>query len=45
MEVLLYEAVDDRRLPRRSMEIGIRIPLFLELPDLDDTFGPLIQQV
>ena len=42
--VLLDEALDYRRLPRRSMEIGIRIPLFLELADLDDAFGPLIQQ-
>ena len=26
------------------MEIGIRILLFLELADLDDAFGPFIQQ-
>jgi len=26
------------------MEIGIRIFLFLNLPDLDDAFGPLIQK-
>jgi hypothetical protein len=26
------------------MEIGIRILLFLEIADLDDAFGPLIQQ-
>jgi hypothetical protein len=26
------------------MEIGIRIPLFLKLADLNDAFGPLVQQ-
>jgi hypothetical protein len=26
------------------MEIGIRILLFLDLPDLDDAFGPFVQQ-
>jgi hypothetical protein len=40
----LYEALDYRRLPRRGMEISIRILLFLELADLDDAFGPFIQQ-
>ena len=42
--ILLDEAFDYRRLTRRSMEIGIRIPLFLKLADLYDAFGPLIQQ-
>ena len=42
--VLLYEAFDYRRLPRRGMEIGIRILFFLEFADLDDAFGPFIQQ-
>jgi hypothetical protein len=40
----LYETLDYRRFPRRGMKIGIRIPLFLNLADLNDTFGPLIQQ-
>src|SRR5437016_14519326 len=39
---LLYEALDYRRLPRRGMEIGTRILLFLELADLDDAFRPFI---
>src|SRR5678809_1572081 len=42
--VLLHKAFDDRRLPRRGMEIGTRIFLFLDLADFDDTLGPLIQQ-
>src|SRR5438309_173221 len=42
--VLLYEALDYRRLPRLGMEIGTRILLFLELADLDDAFRPFIQQ-
>jgi hypothetical protein len=40
----LYEALDYSRLPRRGMEIGIRILLFLEFADLDDAVGPFIQQ-
>ncbi|HEX4969091.1 MAG TPA: hypothetical protein VFV44_11260 [Nitrospiraceae bacterium] len=41
---MLYETLDYRRLTRRSMKIGIRIPLFLQLADLNDAFGPLVQQ-